>query len=524
MSASREKQNRQELAGSDWVDPKTVQDEQQHKKEKRSSILYGIIAVVFVIVAIAAIIWRSNVIPKYAAAATIDGEKYTAAEVSFYYQNVYYSTINNLSYMTSYFGLDTSSSLKEQTITEDAANMLPMMGLTEAEVGQTWHDYFVDQALNLMATVQVGLAAAEAEGFVYPAGVQAQYDESMATLENAALTANASLDSLLQTNFGTFMTEEVYTKHLMRLLQFSAYSTAHNDSLTYTDDEINAAYDEAPYNYDKVSCEYVAISGAAQSTTDADGNSVEPTEEEKTAAKDAALAKANQILDAYNAGGNLEDLAGEDGTYSKNENYFYAGDMLSEWFFSQARTTGDATVLESGSIYYVAVFHDRFRDEYDTIDVRHILIPFGSATLSSDDEGYEAEQNQLKADAKAEAEDLLAQWKSGEATEESFAALAMEHSIDSSKYEGGLYTGVYQGQMVQTFNDWCFDASRKAGDTGVVETQYGAHVMYFVGKNLPYWQSMVVSNMKAGDYYQWEENLPANSTITKNALGMKFVG
>ena len=36
--------------------------------------------------------------------------------------------------------------------------------------------------------------------------------------------------------------------------------------------------------------------------------------------------------------------------------------------------------------------------------------------------------------------------------------------------------------MVKEFNDWCFDAAREPGDTGLVKTQYGYHVMYFVGK------------------------------------------
>ena len=35
------------------------------------------------------------------------------------------------------------------------------------------------------------------------------------------------------------------------------------------------------------------------------------------------------------------------------------------------------------------------------------------------------------------------------------------------------------GQMVTEFNDWCFDESRQPGDTGIVKTSYGYHIMYF---------------------------------------------
>ena len=172
----------------------------------------------------------------------------------------------------------------------------------------------------------------------------------------------------------------------------------------------------------------------------------------------------------------------------------------------------------------MVVFHDRFRDENPTIDVRHILISLGTATLSEEDEGYAEEQAQLKADAHAKAEELLTQWQSGEATEDSYAALAMTESADGSKYDGGLYTQVYQGQMVTEFNDWCFDASRKPGDIGVVDTQYGAHVMYFSGTNMDYWQTQAAAVLQNEDYAEWEESLTANVNIERNESGLKFIG
>ena len=94
MSASREKQLRQEQAVSGYVDPKTVEAEARRKKEKRSNCLYAVIGVVFLAALAVTIVWRSNVIPKHTAAVTIDGEKYTAAEVDFYYVNSYRNFMN----------------------------------------------------------------------------------------------------------------------------------------------------------------------------------------------------------------------------------------------------------------------------------------------------------------------------------------------------------------------------------------------------------------------------------------------
>ena len=118
MSASREKQLRQEQNSAGQVDNKTVQEEQTRQKQKRSSLVYGIIAVVFVIVLAIGIVWRSNLIPKVATAATVDGEKYTAGEVSFYYQNVYQGFLSENYYLVSYIGLDPYSPLEGQIINE----------------------------------------------------------------------------------------------------------------------------------------------------------------------------------------------------------------------------------------------------------------------------------------------------------------------------------------------------------------------------------------------------------------------
>jgi hypothetical protein len=172
----------------------------------------------------------------------------------------------------------------------------------------------------------------------------------------------------------------------------------------------------------------------------------------------------------------------------------------------------------------VVVFHDRFRDENPTIDIRHILVSLGTGSIAEGEEGYEDEQAQLKADAHAKAEALLSQWQSGEATEASFADLAMKESVDGSKYNGGLYTEVYQGQMVAEFNDWCFDAARQPGDTGIVDTQFGSHVMYFSGVNMNRWQTQAATALRNEAYTVWENNLTENITVQRDESGMKLIG
>lgn len=117
------------------------------------------------------------------------------------------------------------------------------------------------------------------------------------------------------------------------------------------------------------------------------------------------------------------------------------------------------------------------------VDARHVLItPKDDGNSTTDEYGSVVYSEESWAAALAEAEALLADWEAGEATEDSFAAMATEFTEDpGSASTGGLYTDIYTGQMVETFDAWCFDASRQYGDTDIVETSYGYHIMYFVG-------------------------------------------
>ncbi len=526
MSASREKKNRQELAGSGWSDPRTAREAQQRKEQKRSSILYGAIAAVFVVVAVITLVWKSNIIQKTATAAVIDGEKYTAADVTFFYQNVYRGFINENYYALAlgYMGLDPQAPLAGQTMTEaDAA-------IVGATAGDSWEDYFVGQALEQMAAVQAALADAKANNFVYPDSVQAQYEAQMASLQASAQASGISLTQYLRSSLGGTMTEKIYGEHLLHLLQYSAYEQAYKDGLTYTDEELEAAYKEKQNTYDKADYEYVLVNGTAATTTDADGNTVDPTEEEEEAAKAAAKEIADEIYAAYQEGKDLKTLADDydNANYTNVEAGTYASSTLMDWVFDGARTSGEDAVLENDSSYYVVVFHNRTRDEYNTVAVRHILATVDESGLDEESETYESELQARKDAAKAKAEELLAKWQSGEATEDAFAALANAESQDGgSNTTGGLYSQFPQGQMVPEFNDWCFDAARKPGDTGIVygeSANYkGYHVMYFVGQDLPYWKVQVSTTLKDAAAAEWSEQFTKDHAIDQGS-GIKYVG
>ena len=223
------------------------------------------------------------------------------------------------------------------------------------------------------------------------------------------------------------------------------------------------------------------------------------------------------------AGESLEVVAKDyaNASYSNTESATNTGSATANWVFDAARVDGDATVIDSDPSATVVVFHSVGRQEYNTIDVRHILVRVDTSALNSEAETYEADEQALWDEAKAEAEKILADWKAGEATEESFGEMAEQLSDDGADH--GLYENVYKGQMVENFENWCFDAARKVGDTGIVETPYGYHVMYFVGENAPYWQTQVENAKMNNDYTAWIDGILAEVEVVELS-GIKHVG
>lgn len=120
-----------------------------------------------------------------------------------------------------------------------------------------------------------------------------------------------------------------------------------------------------------------------------------------------------------------------------------------------------------------------YKDAGMTVDVRHILVcPKGG---TEDDTGSVTYSDDEWETCRAAAQKILDQYLAGDKTEESFAQLATEYTEDpGSMSTGGLYSDVRVGQMVEPFENWCMDTSRKSGDTGLVQTTYGYHVMYYV--------------------------------------------
>jgi len=137
-------------------------------------------------------------------------------------------------------------------------------------------------------------------------------------------------------------------------------------------------------------------------------------------------------------------------------------------------------------------FYTANADSYTNTDlpkVRHILYwaPIGVASTT------DATTEEL-AKAKAAADATLAKITSYE----DMVALGDAALADTSASESAEYT-VATGDMVAEFEAWCYDTARKPGDTGIVKTEYGYHVMYFVGTEKD-WTVDAISSLTSAKY------------------------
>lgn len=548
MSASNKKKLRKAEQAAALTDRQRAQ--QKEAKSLKAYTITFVVAMVLVVAVVLGVLLRTPVnslINRNTKALRVGDHTLSTVDLSYYYTDAiqaYYANAYNSyypyygSYWSIFLGFSTSSPLNEQTYDSDE--------------GTTWADYFMDLAIDNALSTYALYDKAMAEGYTLSEEEQAELDEGLASLStDVSDSGYSSLNQYLRLNYCTGASKKSYTEYYKINTIASSYYSAYADSLEYTDEDYRAyeadqydQYSTFSYNAYTVSASsYKTFLNLGTTTTDDDGNtSTTYTDEENEAALAAALADAQALVNGGYTTSEMLDLAiglldinvekDQDSrpTSSAYTNFYSSvNSAYQEWIADDSREPGDMTYIpytststdEDGNEtettvgYYVVMFNERNDNLAHLIDVRHILVSFEGGTTDSD--GNVTYSDEEKAAAKEEAEVLLEQWKNGDATEESFAALANEYSDDTGSNEnGGLYENVYPGAMVTNFNDWCFDESRQPGDTGVVETSYGYHVMYFVQtRDMTYRDLLIENDMLSEDLEEWHDGLMDSYEVTR---------
>ena len=400
--------------------------------------------------------------------ALVIGEtEFTVADMDYMYVSTFYEVYNNLSYTYYSYGMDISTIL-------DITKPLEEQMVSES---QTWHDYILEQTLSNLKEIVGICERAEAEGYT----LSEKEQNDVATLDQQLVdiaTENGYSDPLeyLALLYGKTVGIENVKKMTELQILASSFVNYYNEGIEVTEEDITAYYEANKKDIDTVSMRYFFT----EIYSDAEGSEY-TSEQAKADAEALAATETAEEFDAlvYELADEETKAALDEGTkpFISGMSYNSVGyEEVSEWLFDEATEIGATFVYhDAESASYLTVrLEERIDPDYNYIDVRHILImPEEDAEGNVTDEAWSA--------AEAKATEVLNEYLAGEMTEEAFGELAATYSADGNAAQGGIYENVYRGQMVEPFESWCYDEARAIGDTGIVKTQYGYHVMYFVG-------------------------------------------
>ena len=531
MSASSKKKlrNAEQLA---QLTERQLAEQKEAKKLKIFSI--AMVAVLVVMLVFAAYIVASKAITKAnlgkaereTVAVTVGDHEISAAEFNCFFIDAVSNFYSNYGSYASLFGLDVSKALDQQFYDE--------------ENDITWADEFVNTAKENVKAIYGIADEAAANGYTLSEDDVAYIDGQMTSLSTyATLYGYSNVEQYLQAMYGTGANEEIVRKYFEVSYIAQNYEKSISDALEYTAEDIKSKDDEDPNAFSTFSYNsyYLNTSKFLEGgVEDEEGNKTYSDEEQAaavTAAKEAAeslIASVSNVEQFDQAIAALEinaDSSSAASTPYTNTAYSSIATAVQEWIADSDRKEGDMTVIASTSTdeddnetingYYAVYFIERNDNEVLMQNVRHILTSFEGGT--TDDDGNTTYSDEDKAAAKEAAEAIYEEWKSGDATEDSFAALANEKSDDGDGTTGGLYENIYPGQMVTAFNDWCFDVARQAGDTGIVETEYGYHIMYYVGASEQTYRDYQIENtLRSEDVQAWYDEIVEAQTITDGSF------
>ena len=534
MSASSKKKLRNEQIAAKLTE-RQVAEQKEAKKLKLYTATFVVVLVVLLVIAVTVgvtqTINNSGMREKNTVAMTIGDHEISNAELNYYYM----STVNNFySQNGSYaamFGLDVTKPLDEQMMDE--------------ATGQTWADYFLESAKASAVSVYALKDAAAAAGHTLSEDLQAAADTTIENMElYSTIYGYTDKEGYLKAMYGKGADMESFRSYVEDTLLADDYQAAYGESLTYDDAALRAAekenfdaYSAFTYNY-----YHLPVTKFQNGGTTAEDGTTTYSDEEKAAAvaaceETAKILTGEEItsveeLDAAIAalGINADNNAAASTFYEDNA-YSYIAAPVAEWLSNDSRKEGDLTYIANSTTdadgnevingYYIVYFHSVNDNKFALKNVRHILVNFEGGT-ADETTGAVTYSDEEKAAAKAEAEEILAGFAAGEATEAAFAALAAEKTDDTgSAANGGLYEDIYPGQMVANFEDWCY-ADHKAGDTGIVESEYGYHIMYFVGdSNVTYRDYQITNQLRSTDLNDWYTAL--TSSVEAEEIDTKYI-
>ncbi len=473
-------------------------------------------------------------------------EEFSAAYMDILYYNVRADVLSEYYYYLYMYGYPLNSSL----------DALPCL----FDNTISFRDYFLKQAETQALQMMVLTLKGEAENFQPkdPDG----WKEMLNELKDVAAENDLGVDKYVKQVYGKAVNLETLTSYY----KMNYYASSFYEKIfekEYTDAQKDDFYKKNQNDYDVFDVYQYAFTYKTYTYTppkdgetvkDGEPKSKEEAEKMTEESKKKAEADAKLFLKRLEQGEKFDAIAkeyfdikareeakeGEDpATFTTalkdNMSMTEFVTVLQTWLKHQDRKIGDQEVVtdSTSKTFYVVKYADRQINPDQAATVRHILLGYkelkeipDSATAEEKAklEKENAEIEKYNKEQKEKAQKLLDDWKKGKADEDSFAALVKDNSEDTgSVNNGGKYEKFAQGDMVEAFDKWCFDESRKYGDTDLVETEYGVHIMFYVSDDGDYYQHVLLNDMRTEDYNKWYEAACKDYTVKYHNFGLSLV-
>ncbi len=449
----------------------------EQKRKRKWAVIAGMLAVLLIALLCAGMLgyrhcteigfFQRNTVALQSQHVTVN-----CAQMNYFIHNAYQSILDYFGEYTSSLQLDQSKKLKEQAFSDS----------------QTWFEYLAQSATE---SVKREILLAES---AYATGI------SLTEEEKAALEVRADAMMASDVDYGI----GVQRQDILGALELSALALKYQrfllDSMSFDLAACEKAYSENANTYRSGSYLLYTIDVSKLGTDEAERRA-----EILLACQDEASfgERMREMMKKDDEKVSEATLANAVSNAKVKESSYTEGDTLSEWLYAEERVPLESYRYTGtdGKINICLLLTVPARTTGKTVNVRQILV-----------------------ETKEEAERILAEWEQGKKTSSSFGTLALAYSQDGgSAYIGGLYEYIYEGEMVSSFNQWCFDKSRKNGDTGIVQSSVGFHVVYFEGETGERWMTEVIEDLRDQTYQSLLVNYDRLYPVTVNNTGISRI-
>ena len=490
------------------------------------ALLFAYVATGFVRKGIAATLgWPQKTFTAYTLT-DADGEKHDIKVNTYnYYFALYYNNLQSTVSSYKQYGID----LDEANMNVDFDKKLSEQTRTEDGKTTTWLEYVQEQVEDSIKDTYASYYKAVKENKGKDPEItddqKKEIKEALKNYKESAHKYGYTVSGYIEAAMGHGVTKDVFVREATISYIAENYDSDHkndSDSKTYTDKEINAYKKKNKSKLQSVDikmfeCDSEDDAKAFKKALKADGSNFAALASKYSSDDFDKKANKNSQETTYNdmARSTMEGLSVAISTADDDKKY-----PGLDWLYSSDRKAGD---VKQDSTTVVYVVKPVYMSDAKTVNVRHILIAPESSKSSDDSSSSKSAKDCTDkewAAAEKKAKSILAKYNSGDKTSKSFAKLAKSNSSDGNANDGGLYENIIPNQMVPTFNAWCFDSSRKAGDVGIVKTEYGYHIMYFEGKNdQAVWKYIAQQKLAADDTQKEHDSI----ILKKNWFGSRYL-